>query len=200
MAPKVAESAFVAPSATLVGDVEVWFYSSIWYNCVIRGDSRLVRIGAYSNIQDRTVIDESFVPLGPDHDGSTIIGHYVTIGHGCLLRACTIEDECHVGMGSILLDGSYMEANSMLGARTVVPPHTRIPSGQLWVGNPARYIRDLTDGEKEWIRIAAENYHDVSQKHKDEFYLPPHAHIQALREGHEIGWKQRLFDSSVDGN
>lgn len=118
------------------------------------GDNRLVRIGAYTNVQDRTVIDESFVPLGPDHDGSTIIGHYVTIGivaspswnravffsdaiflsagHGCLLRACTIEDECHIGMGSILLDGSYLEKGSMLGARTVVPPHTRIPSGQVF--------------------------------------------------------------------
>eukprot|EP00008_Paramoeba_atlantica_P005218 CAMPEP_0201487224 /NCGR_PEP_ID=MMETSP0151_2-20130828/11611_1 /ASSEMBLY_ACC=CAM_ASM_000257 /TAXON_ID=200890 /ORGANISM="Paramoeba atlantica, Strain 621/1 / CCAP 1560/9" /LENGTH=300 /DNA_ID=CAMNT_0047872209 /DNA_START=54 /DNA_END=956 /DNA_ORIENTATION=+ len=200
IAPKVAGNSWVAPNATLCGNVEVWHYASVWYNVVIRGDCNLVRIGAYTNVQDGTVIDEAFEPLNSDHDGSTIIGHYVTIGHGCLLRACTIEDECHIGMGSILLDGSYMEKGSLLGANTVVQPHCRIPSGQLWVGNPAKYLRDLTEDEKAWIKTAAEAYHDLSNVHKEEFFLPPSTYLQAEREGHNIGWKSRLFDASVDGH
>jgi carbonic anhydrase/acetyltransferase-like protein (isoleucine patch superfamily) len=199
--PHVAGNAWVSPSCTLAGHVEVWHHSSIWHNVVVRGDVKMVRIGAYTNLQDGTVVDEAFQPLGVDHEGSTIIGHYVTIGHGCVLRACTIENECHIGMGSILMDGAYLEQNVMLGANTVVQPNTRIPSGQLWIGNPARYLRDLTDDEKAWIVQAAEGYNELAMRHKEEEFLEPHSYLQAEKEGYgdKVGWRARLFDGTFDG-
>ena len=90
-----------------------------------------MRIGFCSNVQDGTIIEEAPTELGYDHDGSTIIGHYVTIGHDCVLRACTVENTCLVGMGSVLCEGSYMEHGSILGARSVLRPFQRIPSHQV---------------------------------------------------------------------
>jgi carbonic anhydrase/acetyltransferase-like protein (isoleucine patch superfamily) len=145
MKPEVIPNVFVAPSASVAGNVELWDNSSIWYACSIKGliflpeniqvlgDNKLIRIGAYTNIQDGTVVAEAFESLNEDHDGSTIIGHYVTVGHGCSLTACTIEDECLVGMGSVLQEGSYMEKHSMLGSKSVLPKGARIPSGQVLI-------------------------------------------------------------------
>jgi len=181
---------FVAPSATIVGNVELWEHASVWYNAVIRGDSNLVRIGIRTNIQDGTVITPSPVALDLTHDGSTIIGHRVTVGHNCKLHACTVEDACHIGMGSILMDGSYMCAQSMLGARTVLYPGTKVPSGQLWCGNPGKYVRDLTEEEKEWIEHASLHYVKTANRHKDEFYLenPMELYLQAQRNGIKVGY------------
>jgi len=156
-------SAFVDPTSTLIGNVEIWQNTSVWPGCVIKADVNLIRIGAYTNIQDNTVIQEALQPLH-DHDGSTVIGHFVTIGHSCFLKACTIEDKCIVGMGSVLEEGSYMETLSVLGAGSVLKKNNRIPSGQLWLGNPARYQRDLTPEERHWfIRDGAEYYAKVGQ-------------------------------------
>lgn len=141
--PEIADDAFIAPSATLTGAVEVWDKSSVWYDCVIRGDSNLVRIGSCTSIQDGTVIREALGPLDVWHDGSTIVGHNVTIGHRCLLRACTIEDGCLVGMGSILQEGSYMEEGSVLGAGSVLTAGTRVPRGEVCVVYCARSVLSL---------------------------------------------------------
>lgn len=138
--PKVSEWSWIAPDATVVGNVELWDYASIWYGSVVRGDRGLVRIGHHSNIQDGSVISECLHPIDADHDGSTIIGHFVTIGHRCFIRGATVEDRCLVGMGSVLSPGSYMESDSMLGAGSVLAAGQRIPSKQLWVGNPAKYV------------------------------------------------------------
>lgn len=189
MQPKVATDTYVAPSATLSGNVEVWDRSSIWYNVVIRADSNLVRIGSWTNIQDRTVITEAFQPLNEDHDGSTIVGHWVTVGHGCQLRACTIEDECMVGMNSILCEGSYMEKNSILGASSVLAPGVRVPSGELWAGNPAKFIRKLTHEEIDAIVENAENYYRVALEHAEEFYLPVGTqYLDAEKRGIQTGF------------
>jgi carbonic anhydrase/acetyltransferase-like protein (isoleucine patch superfamily) len=187
--PKLSPETFVAPSATLAGNVEVWDKASIWYNVTIRGDVKLVRIGAWTNVQDNTVITEAFQPIGADHDGSTIIGHYVTIGHGCQLRACTVEDGCLVGMGSILSEGSYMEKNSMLGANSVLLSHDRVPTGEFWAGNPAKKIRNLTEHEIENIRGLAKSYFILSLKHGEEYYLN-NIHLAAEDAGLPIGWKK----------
>lgn len=190
-APSIAPDSFVAPSATVVGNVEVWPKASVWYNCVVKGDVNLVRIGAYSNIQDDSVVEEALQPLGPDHDGSTIIGHYVTVGHKCILRACTIEDECLVGMGSILEEGAYMETQSMLGAGSVLKKGARVKSGELWAGNPAEKKRDLKPEEKEALKKGAEGYRIVAAEHDDVFFLPQHGHLDAEEQGIELGWKER---------
>lgn len=187
-------NAFIAPSATLVGAMEIWDDASIWYNVIIKADVNLVRIGAYVNVQDNTVIHEALAPLSLDHDGSTIIGHFSTIGHGCLLKACTIEEECLVGMGSILNEGSYMETHSMLGAGSVLERGARVPTGELWVGNPAKFLRMLTEDEIEHIKISAEKYAEVAKEHMDEFYLPyGQQYLEAEKAGYPIGWTEDFW-------
>ena len=188
--PLACQDSFIAPNATIVGNVEVWDFASVWYNCVIRGDVKGVRIRNRSNIQDGTVITEARAPLDHYFHGSTVIGHHVTVGHSCRLHACTIENECFVGMGSILHEGSYMEKGSKLGARTVLLPGVRVPSGQLWVGNPGRYVRDLTDAEMEEILDSSIRYKRLAEQHKEEFFLdtPMDLYLEAERLGIKVGW------------
>jgi len=190
--PKVALNAFVAPDALVSGNVEVWDYCSVWFNCVVSA-RKLIRIGAFTNIQDETVITETTLPeLDVDHDGSTIVGHFVTVGHRCVLKSCTIEPMCLVGMGSTLSEGSYMEEGSMLGAGSVLTPFMRVPSGELWQGNPARFARKITDDEKQDIKSSALNYaKKLRPKYNFEFnYLPWNfAYVDAERQGFEPGFK-----------
>jgi len=183
------DSVFIAPSATIAGNVVIYQQSSIWYNCVLKGDVNAIKIGAYTNIQDGTVIQEALGPLDEDHDGSTIIGHLVTIGHGCVLRACTVEPECIVGMGCVLEEGSYMEKGSILGANSVLPKGARIPAGQVWGGQPAKFIRDVHPVESTKFRPAAINYSRVAQSHNDEFWLPNDNYKVAEQEKLPIGFK-----------
>jgi carbonic anhydrase/acetyltransferase-like protein (isoleucine patch superfamily) len=138
----VALDAFVAPNATLVGDVLMLTQSSVWYGAVLRGDRNKITVGAFSNIQDKVVIDctselETGFPAEVD-----ILNH-VTVGHGAVLRSCVIKDRCIVGMNAVISEGCVMERTSMVAAGSVLLPHTVVPSGQLWAGNPAVYIRDL---------------------------------------------------------
>ena len=172
---------WVAPSAVLVGDVDIYEQVSIWNNCVLRGDLNSIKVGAFSNIQDRTVIHAArSSPTGLP--ASSIIGRSVTIGQACVLRSVTIEYECIVGDKSILLEGSMMEKNSVLEAGSVLPPGRRVPSGQVWGGNPARYVRDLTKDEKAEIAPLAATMratlHEVSSQ-----FLPQ---TMAYREAEEL--------------
>jgi len=190
--PLIHSTAWLAPDCTISGNVEIWKNANIWYGAVIRGDVKLVRIGSFTNIQDNTVITEAFHPIESDHDGSTIIGHYVVVGHNCHLRACTVEDGCSIGMGSILTEGSYMEKNSMLGAGSVLLSHDRVPSGELWAGNPAKKIRNLGDDEKLLIRRTAIKYfQNAVQLHGEQFIGPANfAYLELERRGFKIG---RIF-------
>jgi len=142
-----------------------------FYGATLRGDRHLVRVGFFSNVQENTVIEEAHEQLAPDHDGSTIVGHFVTVGHSCVLRGCTIEGDCIVGMGSKLLEGSYMEKGSQLGAFSVLQRGQRVPAGQLWAGNPARMIRDLTGDEIAQARHLAETYYRLSLAHREPIAL-----------------------------
>ena len=143
----LAPDSWCAPSAVLVGDVDLYEQVSIWHNCVLRGDLNTIKIGAFSNVQDRTVIHAArSSPTGLP--AATIVGRSVTIGQACMLRSVTIEDECIVGDKCVLLEGSMMEKHSVLTAGSVLPPGRRVPTGQMWSGNPARYVRDLTKDEK----------------------------------------------------
>lgn len=183
--PFVDNTAFIAASSTIAGNVEVGSNSSVWYRCVIRGDHRLVRIGNYVNIQDGTVISEAGKTLSEDHDGSTIIGHFTTIGHQCQIIGATIEPCCHVGMGSVLQEGSYMESYSMLGAGSVLPRGARIPSFELWVGRPAVFVRKLTEHEKEEIYLSSLNYAFNAAEHFEWHYEL--AKGEAYKEAIELG-------------
>ena len=122
--PQVAESAFIAPSADLIGRVKVGEESSVWFNATLRGDINFIEIGNQSNVQDNVVIHLS-------DDYPTIVGDLVTVGHGAILHACTIEDEVLVGMGATILDGVKIGKNSIIGANALVTGGTQIPEGSL---------------------------------------------------------------------
>nr|AHA84216.1 gamma carbonic anhydrase-like 2 [Phaseolus vulgaris] len=166
--PKVAVDAYVAPNVVLAGQVTVWDGASVWPGCVLRGDLNKISIGFSSNVQERSVIHAAWSsPTGLPAD--TSIERYVTIGAYSLLRSCTIEPECIIGQHSILMEGSLVETQSILEAGSVVPPGRRIPTGELWAGNPARFVRTLTHEEILEILKLAVAINDLSRDHYSEF-------------------------------
>lgn len=158
--PKIHDSVFIAPSASIVGDVEIGEDTNIWYNCAMRGDVHEIRIGERTNIQDGTVIH-----VTTDFSG-TYIGSDVTVGHAAILHACTVEDFGFVGMQACAMDGSVVESFAMLAAGALLTPGKRVPKGQLWAGRPAKYMRDLTDEEIAYIKWSAPHYVELGQEHK----------------------------------
>jgi carbonic anhydrase/acetyltransferase-like protein (isoleucine patch superfamily) len=151
--PSIAPSAFVAAGAILVGDVTLSDRSSIWYGTVVRGDVAPVRIGARTNIQDGTVIHVS-----RERPEGTVIGDDVTVGHQALIHACTLEDECLIGMKACVMDGAIVERHAWIAAGALVTPGKRVRAGQLWAGTPARYVRDVRPADIDMIREAARLY------------------------------------------
>lgn len=139
--PAIAEDAFVAPGASIVGDVAIGSGSSIWFGCVIRGDEHMVRIGERSNLQDGTVIHVHSRKQG------TYIGNDVTVGHMVLLHACTLEDGAYVGMGAQVLDEAVVESGAMLAAGALLTPKKRVRQGELWAGRPAAFMRKIPPEE-----------------------------------------------------
>lgn len=166
--PALANDSWVAPNAAVIGDVQVGDRSSVWYGCVLRGDQNQIKIGAVTNIQDRTVI-HTVKSLASGFPATVTIGNYVTIGHGSTLCSCTIMDETVIGIGCIIEEDALVESHSMLAAGSVVPAGARIPSGQMWAGNPAAYVRDLTEAEIGGFQKQAMEYTDVADAHAYEF-------------------------------
>ncbi len=158
--PRLAADAFVAPGATLIGDVELGPEASVWFGCVVRGDVAHVRIGARSNLQDGSIIHVSRRGL------ATQIGVGVTIGHGCIVHACTLEDRAFVGMGSIVLDGARIEAEGMLGAGALLPLHKVVGSRELWLGRPARFVRRVSDDERAELDEQNQHYVDLAAEYR----------------------------------
>ncbi|PKI43352.1 hypothetical protein CRG98_036248 [Punica granatum] len=154
--PKVAVDAYVAPNVVLAGQVAVLDGSSVWSGSVLRGDLNKITLGFCSNI----------IRCLP---AETSIERFVTVGAYSLLRSCTIEPECIIGQHSILMEGSLVETHSILEAGSVVPPGRRIPSGELWAGNPARFVRMLTHEETLEIPKLAVAINDLSKNHFSEF-------------------------------
>jgi carbonic anhydrase/acetyltransferase-like protein (isoleucine patch superfamily) len=176
---------FIAPSASVIGNVTNWDESSVWYGAVVRADSyHGISIGFSSNIQDGSVVttlgekaklETGFQPI-------THVGHYVSVGAGCVLTSCRIDDLVIIGDKCTILEGSLVESNVILEPGTVVPAYARIPSGQKWGGNPAQYIADLTIDEKESIQKTAEKIHQQASEHLVEF-LPignTYVHLEEL--------------------
>ena len=138
---------YIAENATVVGDVQLGNYVSIWYGAVLRGDSGCISIGNGTNIQDNAVLHEK-----------TTVGKNCTIGHGAIVHGCTIGDNCIVGMGSIVLDGAVIGENCIVGAGALVTGKMNAPAGSLIVGNPAKVVRELTEEQIEHNLQSAENY------------------------------------------
>jgi gamma-carbonic anhydrase len=157
--PKIHESVFVAPNACIAGDVEIGEDSSIWFGVQMRGDVHEIRIGKRTNIQDGTIIHVTRNVSG------TYIGDGVTVGHMALLHACRIEDNAFIGMGAIVLDEAVIEGGAMVAAGAVVTPRKRVPKGELWAGNPARKLRDLTQADLDFFPVSADNYVRLSKEY-----------------------------------
>ena len=170
-APRVDPTAFVAPGARLIGDVEIGAEASIWSNCVLRGDVNCIRIGARTNVQDGSVIHVDSPKPGDEAGHATIIGEEVLIGHLAMVHGCTLRDRAFVGLGAIVMDGCEIESDAMLAAGAMLTPGKRIPSGQLWAGRPAKYVRDLSDEELAGMRAGVAHYVALAK-----------AHAEALRE------------------
>ena len=157
--PTLGERVYVDPAATCIGDVVLGDDVSLWPGTVVRGDVNFIRIGARTNVQDGTVIHVS-------HDGphaklggfATVIGEDVTVGHKAIIHACRIEDAVLVGMGAMLLDGVVVRKHAFVGAGALVPPGRVVGEGELWLGNPARKARMLSDAEIEALYYSAGHY------------------------------------------
>ncbi|CAO2828110.1 unnamed protein product [Amaranthus hypochondriacus] len=165
--PIVDKEAFVAPSASVIGDVQIGHGSSIWYGCVLRGDVNSISIGSGTNIQDNSLVHVAKSNLA-GKVLPTIVGDNVTVGHSAILHGCTVDDEAFVGMGATLLDGVVVEKHAMVAAGALVRQNTRIPSGQVWGGNPAKFLRNLTEEEIAFISESASNYSNLARVHAAE--------------------------------
>jgi carbonic anhydrase/acetyltransferase-like protein (isoleucine patch superfamily) len=150
--PKIEPSVFVAPGSHILGDVTIAKESSVWFNCVIRGDVNYIRIGERTNIQDMTLIHESY------QKSPTLIGNSVTVGHSVVLHACTIGDFCLVGMGSVILDEAELGDYVLLGAGSLVTQGTKIPPRSKAFGRPAKVVGKLTDEEIRFLKHSADHY------------------------------------------
>jgi len=163
--PEIADSAFIDDSAVVIGDVVVGADSSIWPLTAVRGDVESIRIGERSNIQDGSVLHvthaSEFAPSG----FPLTIGNDVTVGHKVILHACTIGNHVLVGMGSTVLDGAVLEDEAMLGANSLVSPGKVLEGGYLWLGSPARKVRELRDQERAWLRYSSQHYVDLKNRH-----------------------------------
>lgn len=168
LTPKLGEAVFVDPSAVVLGDVEVGDHCSIWPLTVIRGDMHRIRIGSRTNIQDGSVLHITHAgPFNPD--GYPLeIGDEVTIGHQVMLHGCTIGNRVLIGMSAIVMDGAVIEDEVVLGAGSLVPPGKRLESGKLYVGRPAKAVRDLSDDERAYFRYAADNYVALKEQYLNE--------------------------------
>jgi carbonic anhydrase/acetyltransferase-like protein (isoleucine patch superfamily) len=168
--PKIDESAFVAHNAIIAGDVEIGKNSSIWFGCVLRGDVTKITIGDNVNIQDNCVIHGTRPNHAQNKTGSegapVMIGDGVTIGHSAIIHACIIEDNAFVGMGSIIMDLARVEKFGMLAAGAVLTPKKIVKSGEIWAGNPAKFFRQMTQIEKDYIKISAQNYIELANEYR----------------------------------
>lgn len=156
--PDTARALFVAANATVVGDVTLGPKSSVFYGAVLRGDIARIVVGEGSNIQDNAVVH-----LADNLDAN--IGAWCTIGHSAIVHACTIGDECLVGMGATVLDGAQIGSRSIIGANSLVPQRFTCPPGSMVYGSPAKVVRPLTEAEQSSLRPWAEKYVAVGTAH-----------------------------------
>ena len=162
VAPRIGRDVFVAPNATVVGDVELGDEVSVWFGAVLRGDVERITIGRLSNVQDNSVIHV----MAPDFP--TVLGHHVTVGHSVTLHGCTISDYALIGIGAIVLNGARVGAESVIAAGTLVPEGMEIPSGVMVMGSPAKVRRELRADEKAGLRDYAQNYFEYKNTYLEE--------------------------------
>ncbi len=165
MVPRIAASAYVDESALVIGDVTMGEDASLWPNVVARGDVNSIRVGARTNIQDGTILhvshDSEFAPGGFPLQ----IGADITVGHQAILHGCTIEDRCLIGMAATVMDGAIVRSGTIVGAGSLVPPGHDLEGGYLWVGSPARRVRELRESEVAFLNYSAGHYVELKNRH-----------------------------------
>ena len=160
VAPQVDASAWIADSAEVMGNVSLGADASVWFGCVLRGDTERMSVGEGSNIQDLSVLHADLgMPL--------TIGRHVTVGHKVMLHGCTIGDESLIGIGAIVLNGARIGKNCLVGAGALVTEGKEFPDGSMIIGSPAKAVRQLTDGQKEALRQGALHYQENARRFRD---------------------------------
>ncbi|MFP1628509.1 gamma carbonic anhydrase family protein [Streptomyces sp. 5K101] len=157
--PSVDPDAFTAPTSVVMGEVTLAAGASVWYQSVLRGDGGPIVIGAQSNIQDNCTVHV-------DPGFPVTVGERVSVGHNAVLHGCTVEDDVLVGMGATVLNGAHIGAGSLIAAQALVPQGMRVPPGSLVAGVPAKVRRELTDEEREGIKLNAAVYVDLAKEHR----------------------------------
>ena len=149
--PALGKNVYIARGAVVTGDVVLGEAASVWHNAVLRGDINRIVVGHHTNIQDNAVLHLA-------EELPCLVGNYVTVGHGAIVHACAVGDECLIGMGAVILDGAELGAQCLVGARALVTQRTKIPEGSLVLGAPARVVRALTLEERAGLKCWAEKY------------------------------------------
>ncbi|MEV6651728.1 gamma carbonic anhydrase family protein [Streptomyces sp. NPDC051219] len=158
--PKLDSQAFAAPTSVVIGDVTMAAGSSVWYHAVLRADCGPIVLGADSNIQDNCTVHV-------DPGFPVTVGARVSVGHNAVLHGCTVEDDVLVGMGATVLNGAHIGAGSLIAAQALVPQGMRVPPGSLVAGVPAKVKRELTDEEREGIKLNAVMYLELAKGHRE---------------------------------
>jgi carbonic anhydrase/acetyltransferase-like protein (isoleucine patch superfamily) len=157
--PRIDPNAYIAPNASIIGDVEIGEHSSIWFGAVLRGDVMPIRIGPRTSIQDNCVVHAT------NGWAPTVVGSDCTVGHAAVLHGCTLEDRVLVGMGAIVLDGAYIAADTLIAAGSVVIPECKFPPGMLLMGRPAKAQRALREDELAQLRLSSKRYVDYATEY-----------------------------------
>lgn len=159
--PQVDPSAFIAPDAVVLGDVELGPEVSVWYGCVLRGDINWIRVGARTNLQDGTIVHVSHRGQG------TLVGREVVVGHRVVLHSCTVEDQVLIGMGAVVLDRARVGEGAIVAAGAVVPPGMVVPPDTMVAGVPAKVVRPVTPEQRQNTLAAMERYLQAMAMHKE---------------------------------
>lgn len=159
--PKISETAFIADSADVIGDIEIGYYSSVWFNAVLRGDRNKIKIGSRTSIQDNVVIHAN-------PENGVQIGNDVSVGHGAVLHGCRIENNVLIGMNSTVLNGAEIGRNSIVGANALIPEGKKFPENSLIIGVPGKAKREIDKSEIETIAENAAEYVEFVREYREE--------------------------------
>lgn len=157
--PQVAQNTFIAPNASIIGDVEIGPESSVWFGAVVRGDFSKITIGKRSNIQDLSLIHVT-------EGMPVVVGDDVTVGHRAILHSCKIGNRILIGMGAILMDGVVVEENSIVAAGSLLIEGTIVPAGKLILGRPGKVVRDLKEDELKWLTDSSLHYAECAKEYQ----------------------------------
>ena len=165
--PSVHSTAYVDETALVIGQVTIGAQSSIWPQTVVRGDINTISIGERTNIQDGSILHVTHAGDFSPEGAKLTIGNDVTVGHSVVLHACTLEDTCLIGIGSVVLDNAIVHSHAMVGAGSLVTSGKELEGGFLWMGRPVKKVRELNDREIEYLSYSARHYVKVKELHEN---------------------------------